>query len=122
LRHLSDFLRPHILTQIPLTSGEWSVIDKPLKVDWSSGFVYFHGLKDSPLEKHLYVVSIQQPGVGIIKRFFFLRSRREAIDKRTTEMTSRNRHASLLAFSFLGERCANDAPRSIIVCYKKNQR
>ena len=58
-----DFLRPHILTQVPLTSGEWSVIDKPLKVDWSSGFVYFHGIKDSPLEKHLYVVSIQQPGV-----------------------------------------------------------
>jgi hypothetical protein len=38
------------------------VIDKPLKVDWTSGFVYFHGLKDSVLEKHLYVVSIQQPG------------------------------------------------------------
>lgn len=63
LEDFSDyFLRPHILSQIALTSGEWSVVDKPLKVDWSSGFVYFHGLKDTVLEKHLYVVSIQQPG------------------------------------------------------------
>ena len=59
---ISDFLRPHILSQIALTSGEWSVVDKPLKIDWSSGFVYFHGLKDTVLEKHLYVVSIQKPG------------------------------------------------------------
>ena len=54
---------PHHLTRVPLTSGEWSVIDKPLRVDWSAGFVFFHAIKDSPLEKHLYVVSIQQPGV-----------------------------------------------------------
>ena len=50
------------MKKVALTSGPWAVIDKEVYVDETLGLVYFHGLKDSPLEKHLYVVSMNQPG------------------------------------------------------------
>ena len=50
------------MKKVALTSGPWAVIDKEVYVDEALGLVYFHGLKDSPLEKHLYVVSMNQPG------------------------------------------------------------
>jgi hypothetical protein len=52
---------PRIVEKIALTSGQWAVMDKEVWVDQTLGLVYFHGLKDSPLEKHLYVVSMNQP-------------------------------------------------------------
>lgn len=58
----SVLIRPHILSQIRLTSGSWSVTDKQIWVDEKRELVFFHGLKDTPLEKHLYVVSLNQPG------------------------------------------------------------
>ena len=58
---VSDFLRPHIMSKVALTQGQWSVIDKEIWFDETNGFVYFHGLRETPLEKHLYVVSIDQP-------------------------------------------------------------
>jgi len=54
--------QPRIVKKVALTSGPWAVIDKEVYVDETLGLVYFHGLKDSPLEKHLYVVSMNQPG------------------------------------------------------------
>ncbi|XP_003738977.1 dipeptidyl peptidase 9 [Galendromus occidentalis] len=47
---------------VPLTSGNWEVSDKDVWVDTDRRLVYFLGTKDSPLEKHLYVVSIDSPG------------------------------------------------------------
>lgn len=41
-----------------LTSGEWMVEDI-VSVDAKKGFVYFTGRKDSPLESHLYAVSLE---------------------------------------------------------------
>lgn len=58
-----------------LTSGEW-VVDGVEGVDEQSGVVYFTGTKDSPLETHLYRVSLnggdierltQEAGTHVIK-------------------------------------------------------
>lgn len=48
--------------QVPLTCGKWEVLDCNIWVDHSRQLVYFLGLKETPLEKHLYVVSLQGPG------------------------------------------------------------
>lgn len=47
---------------VALTSGDWVVLDEGLWVDSERGLVYFTALKETPLEKHLYVVSIYYPG------------------------------------------------------------
>lgn len=44
-----------------LTSGEWEVLGRNLWVDKENQLVYFLGLRETPLEKHLYVVSLQRP-------------------------------------------------------------
>ncbi|XP_052268787.1 dipeptidyl peptidase 9-like [Dreissena polymorpha] len=48
------------VTQI--TTGDWEVSSKEIWVDETRGLVYFLGLKDTPLETHLYAVSYQTPG------------------------------------------------------------
>lgn len=40
-----------------LTKGDWEVLGKNVWIDHKRGLVYFLGLKETPLEKHLYVVS-----------------------------------------------------------------
>ncbi|XP_068217006.1 LOW QUALITY PROTEIN: dipeptidyl peptidase 8-like [Palaemon carinicauda] len=52
-----------LVQKIALTSGEWSVTGNGIWVDEERGLVYFSGLKDSPLEQHLYVTSISNPGI-----------------------------------------------------------
>ncbi|KAG8256012.1 dipeptidylpeptidase [Homalodisca vitripennis] len=47
---------------VPLTSGEWEVLGWNLWVDEERQLVYFMGLRETPLEKHLYVVSLRRPG------------------------------------------------------------
>lgn len=47
---------------VALTSGEWEVLRKHIWVDSTRELVYFLGLRESPLEKHLYVVSLRKPG------------------------------------------------------------
>ncbi|KAH8340890.1 hypothetical protein KR059_009332 [Drosophila kikkawai] len=54
-------LQPRILNKVALTSGEWEVLARSLWVDKANQLVYFVGLRDTPLEKHLYVVSLQRP-------------------------------------------------------------
>ncbi|KAH8382360.1 hypothetical protein KR009_003081 [Drosophila setifemur] len=54
-------LLPRILNKVALTSGEWEVLARSLWVDKANQLVYFVGLRDTPLEKHLYVVSLQRP-------------------------------------------------------------
>lgn len=56
------FLQPKILSKVALTSGEWEVLSDGLWVDLDRQLVYFMGLRETPLEKHLYVVSLRQPG------------------------------------------------------------
>lgn len=56
------FLQPRIVKKVALTSGEWEVLGHNIWVDTERQLVYFIGLKETPLEKHLYVVSLQRPG------------------------------------------------------------
>ncbi|CAG9836464.1 unnamed protein product [Diabrotica balteata] len=56
------FKQPKILSKVALTSGNWEVLGQNLWVDNERQLVYFMGLKETPLEKHLYVVSLRRPG------------------------------------------------------------
>jgi len=56
------FLQPRVGQKIALTSGDWEVLGRSLWVDPDRQLVYFMGLRESPLEKHLYVVSLRRPG------------------------------------------------------------
>ncbi|XP_013104167.1 dipeptidyl peptidase 9 [Stomoxys calcitrans] len=57
----SATLHPRIINKVALTSGEWEVLGRNLWVDKEKQLVYFLGLRETPLEKHLYVVSLQRP-------------------------------------------------------------
>lgn len=54
-------LVPRITSKTTLTSGEWEVLGRNLWIDKKRKLVYFLGLRETPLEKHLYVVSLTQP-------------------------------------------------------------
>lgn len=45
-----------------MTSGEWEILGRNIWVDMERKLVFFLGLKETPLEKHLYVVSLKRPG------------------------------------------------------------
>jgi dipeptidyl-peptidase 9 len=51
-----------VVRRLALTSGEWEVLPRSVWVDEDHGLVFFLGLRESPLEKHLYVVSLMRPG------------------------------------------------------------
>lgn len=55
-------LVPRIISKVALTYGEWEVVGRNIWYDSAHKLVYFLGLKETPLEKHLYVVSLQNPG------------------------------------------------------------
>lgn len=55
-------LQPRVLQKLALTSGDWEVLGQNIWVDNQKELVYFIGLRETPLEKHLYVVSIRRPG------------------------------------------------------------
>lgn len=55
-------LQPRILSKLALTSGEWEVSAQDIWVDVNKELVYFMGFRETPLEKHLYVVSLRRPG------------------------------------------------------------
>lgn len=56
-------VKSNAVYEVQLTSGDWEVLDKQIWIDEHRQLVYFMGFKDTPLEKHLYVVSISTPGV-----------------------------------------------------------
>lgn len=57
----SNALQPRIISKVPLTSGEWEVLGRNIWIDRQRNLIYFMGLRESPLEKHLYVVHMHQP-------------------------------------------------------------
>lgn len=50
-------LLPRVILKNQLTKGDWEVLNKNVWLDQKRGLAYFMGLKETPLEKHLYVVS-----------------------------------------------------------------
>ncbi|KAJ6635497.1 Dipeptidyl peptidase 8 [Pseudolycoriella hygida] len=55
-------LVPSIISKTELTSGDWEVLSRSVWVDKTRQLIYFIGLRETPLEKHLYVVSLRKPG------------------------------------------------------------
>uniref|UniRef100_A0A182NSD9 Peptidase S9 prolyl oligopeptidase catalytic domain-containing protein n=1 Tax=Anopheles dirus TaxID=7168 RepID=A0A182NSD9_9DIPT len=49
------------VNKVALTSGQWEVLGRNVWFDQIRRLVYFMGLRETPLEKHLYVVSLAQP-------------------------------------------------------------
>ncbi|KAK6184810.1 hypothetical protein SNE40_007192 [Patella caerulea] len=58
---VSECPQCQILKEVTLTSGSWEVLSLPVWVDSYRKLVYFTGLKDTPLETHLYCVSYESP-------------------------------------------------------------
>ncbi|XP_055608530.1 dipeptidyl peptidase 9 [Uranotaenia lowii] len=54
-------LAPRIINKVALTSGEWEVLGRNVWVDKKNKLVYFMGLRETPMEKHLYAVSLMKP-------------------------------------------------------------
>ena len=44
-----------------MTHGNWEVSDKEVWFDEPNQLIYFTGLKESPLERHLYAISLNYP-------------------------------------------------------------
>lgn len=59
-------MQAQLIEKRTLTWGDWSILTSGLWVDETAGLVYFMGLKDSPLEQHLYVTSLNR--LGLIQR------------------------------------------------------
>lgn len=58
----NDLLTANVINKVALTDGDWEVCGQKAWVDKERQLVYFQALMHSPLEKHLYAVSLQQPG------------------------------------------------------------
>lgn len=54
-----------ILSVVPLTEGQWEVSKKDLWIDETNRRLYFSGTKDTPMETHLYVLSLDAPVTSI---------------------------------------------------------
>ncbi|XP_017752257.1 PREDICTED: dipeptidyl peptidase 9 [Eufriesea mexicana] len=57
----SIFLQPRVTSKVALTQGDWEVLGKKLWVDELNSIVYFCGLREGPLEQHVYAVSLRRP-------------------------------------------------------------
>ncbi|XP_053659777.1 dipeptidyl peptidase 9 [Anopheles marshallii] len=58
---IGSTLIPRIVNKVTLTSGNWEVLGRNVWFDRLRQLVYFMGLRETPLEKHLYVVSLAKP-------------------------------------------------------------
>lgn len=54
-------LAPRVVNKVALTSGEWEVLGRNVWYDKQNQLVYFMGVRETPLEKHLYAVSLKKP-------------------------------------------------------------
>lgn len=54
-------VRAKLIDKCQLTRGNWEVSDREVWVDESRNLIYFTALKESPLERHLYVMSLEWP-------------------------------------------------------------
>uniref|UniRef100_A0A182FL67 Peptidase S9 prolyl oligopeptidase catalytic domain-containing protein n=1 Tax=Anopheles albimanus TaxID=7167 RepID=A0A182FL67_ANOAL len=60
---IGSTLMPRIVSKVALTAGRWEVLGRNVWYDRVHRLVYFMALRETPLEKHLYVVSLAQPTV-----------------------------------------------------------
>ncbi|XP_075989092.1 dipeptidyl peptidase 9 isoform X1 [Anticarsia gemmatalis] len=57
----SNAYGPNVLKKEPLTAGEWEVMARKIWVDIKNSQVYFVGLRETPLERHLYSAPLSPP-------------------------------------------------------------
>ncbi|CAG9789812.1 unnamed protein product [Diatraea saccharalis] len=57
----SNAVGPNIVNKEPITAGEWEVMGRKIWVDEARKLVYFVGLRETPLERHLYVAPYNPP-------------------------------------------------------------
>lgn len=51
------------MNKMALTSGDWEVLGRNVWFDRLNQLVYFMGLRETPLEKHLYAVNLHKPNL-----------------------------------------------------------
>ena len=56
-----------VMEKQQITSGDWEVLDQHFWVDHKFGLIYFMGLRDSPLNSHLYVTSYVRSSSNVIR-------------------------------------------------------
>jgi len=59
--------RAMVMEKQQITSGDWEVLDQHFWVDHKFGLIYFMGLRDSPLNSHLYVTSYVRSSSNVIR-------------------------------------------------------
>ncbi|KAM3957651.1 dipeptidyl peptidase 9 isoform 1-T1 [Aphomia sociella] len=52
---------PNLISKEAITTGEWEVMGRKIWVDEARKLVYFMGLRETPLERHLYVAPLAPP-------------------------------------------------------------
>ncbi|KAJ0170070.1 hypothetical protein K1T71_014676 [Dendrolimus kikuchii] len=52
---------PNIISKEPITAGDWEVMARKIWVDWPRQLVYLVGLRETPLERHLYSAPLNPP-------------------------------------------------------------
>ncbi|XP_041968195.1 dipeptidyl peptidase 9 isoform X2 [Aricia agestis] len=52
---------PSIISKEAITTGGWEVMGRKIWVDEARGLVYFVGLRETPLERHLYAAPLRPP-------------------------------------------------------------
>ncbi|XP_049883213.1 dipeptidyl peptidase 9 [Pectinophora gossypiella] len=57
----SPAVGPTVVSREPITAGEWEVMGRKIWVDSARQLVYFVGLRETPLERHLYVAPLAPP-------------------------------------------------------------
>ncbi|CAB3262330.1 unnamed protein product [Arctia plantaginis] len=57
----SNAVGPNVISKEAITAGEWEVMARKIWVDTANQLVYFVGLRETPLERHLYVALLSPP-------------------------------------------------------------
>ena len=55
-------LSPMVMAKVAVTRGSWEVVNAQMALHYNLGFLFFIGLYDTPIERHLYAVNIHYPG------------------------------------------------------------
>lgn len=98
-----DRMSPKMVSKKQLTEGNWEVNEKDFWIDEEKTLIYFCGLRDTPLEKHLYVLSYA-----------------DNLDEKHNNHHGRNKVHRLTEQNFTQSNIAFNANRSIFINIQSN--
>lgn len=96
-------MSPKMIFKKQLTEGNWEISDKDFWVDEENMLIYFCGLRDTPLEKHLYVLKYADP-----------------MDEKHDNTHGKHKLHRLTELNFTQSNIAFDSSRSIFVNIQSN--